>query len=163
RQSLRSPCAVAPTRRGCQTTGVGTWPGAACGCRAGVHFREVMKDSESPLAFLVRSADMRANVRSEEHTSELQSRENLVCRLLLDISTTHPHPLSLHDALPISTISSFSVCCGADEAWLPDDGRGHVAGRCMRLSRWSTLSRGDEGLGEPPGLSRPQRGHARER
>src|SRR5690606_39303875 len=25
-----------------------------------------------------------ADVRSEEHTSELQSRENLVCRLLLD-------------------------------------------------------------------------------
>src|SRR5690606_39645145 len=26
----------------------------------------------------------RANARSEEHTSELQSRENLVCRLLLE-------------------------------------------------------------------------------
>src|SRR5690606_22956294 len=39
--------------------------------------------------------------RSEEHTSELQSRENLVCRLLLDSSTTGTYPLSLHDALPI--------------------------------------------------------------
>src|SRR5690606_40384885 len=29
-------------------------------------------------------ADSRANQRSEEHTSELQSRENLVCRLLLE-------------------------------------------------------------------------------
>src|SRR5690606_13042401 len=27
---------------------------------------------------------MTANIRSEEHTSELQSRENLVCRLLLE-------------------------------------------------------------------------------
>src|SRR5690606_40782531 len=27
---------------------------------------------------------IRADVRSEEHTSELQSRENLVCRLLLE-------------------------------------------------------------------------------
>src|SRR5690606_42121240 len=27
---------------------------------------------------------IRARVRSEEHTSELQSRENLVCRLLLE-------------------------------------------------------------------------------
>src|SRR5690606_41229169 len=27
---------------------------------------------------------MRARVRSEEHTSEIQSRENLVCRLLLE-------------------------------------------------------------------------------
>src|SRR5690606_41185772 len=32
--------------------------------------------------------------RSEEHTSELQSRENLVCRLLLEKknSTLHPYP-----------------------------------------------------------------------
>src|SRR5690606_41693184 len=28
--------------------------------------------------------------RSEEHTSELQSRENLVCRLLLEKKTTRP-------------------------------------------------------------------------
>src|SRR5690242_17477044 len=39
--------------------------------------------------------------RSEEHTSELQSHVNLVCRLLLDTSTTEISPLSLHDALPI--------------------------------------------------------------
>src|SRR5690606_7378108 len=39
--------------------------------------------------------------RSEEHTSELQSRENLVCRLLLAL-TTQFCTLSLHDALPIS-------------------------------------------------------------
>src|SRR5690606_34092280 len=57
--------------------------------------------------------------RSEEHTSELQSRENLVCRLLLekkkntltrrtlslrlfnDPATTQRYTLSLHDALPI--------------------------------------------------------------
>src|SRR5690606_40268378 len=30
------------------------------------------------------SAENRDNTRSEEHTSELQSRENLVCRLLLE-------------------------------------------------------------------------------
>src|SRR6266511_1267984 len=51
------------------------------------------------------------NQRSEEHTSELQSRENLVCRLLLekkniifffnDTATTEIYTLSLHDALPI--------------------------------------------------------------
>src|SRR5690242_9495195 len=39
--------------------------------------------------------------RSEEHTSELQSHVNLVCRLLLDTSTTAIYTLSLHDALPI--------------------------------------------------------------
>src|SRR5690606_39484243 len=31
----------------------------------------------------------RFNVRSEEHTSELQSRENLVCRLLLEKKKIH--------------------------------------------------------------------------
>src|SRR5438874_441627 len=40
--------------------------------------------------------------RSEEHTSELQSRRDLVCRLLLDPASTEIFPLSLHDALPIS-------------------------------------------------------------
>src|SRR5690606_18161143 len=44
-----------------------------------------------------------AGLRSEEHTSELQSRENLVCRLLLDTATPDIYPLSLHDALPISS------------------------------------------------------------
>src|SRR5690625_4616948 len=39
--------------------------------------------------------------RSEEHTSELQSRGHLVCRLLLDAPTSDIYSLSLHDALPI--------------------------------------------------------------
>src|SRR5690242_563678 len=41
--------------------------------------------------------------RSEEHTSELQSHVNLVCRLLLENPTTPTttSTLSLHDALPI--------------------------------------------------------------
>src|SRR2546430_6805305 len=32
-----------------------------------------------------------ADVRSEEHTSELQSQSNLVCRLLLEKKKTHDH------------------------------------------------------------------------
>src|SRR5215211_4594363 len=56
--------------------------------------------------------------RSEEHTSELQSHSDLVCRLLLekkkktnflkvlfffnDTATTEIYTLSLHDALPTS-------------------------------------------------------------
>src|SRR5206468_714722 len=32
--------------------------------------------------------------RSEEHTSELQSRSDLVCRLLLERSSVHPDPHS---------------------------------------------------------------------
>src|SRR5687768_6041508 len=39
--------------------------------------------------------------RSEEHTSELQSRLHLVCRLLLERATSYTYALSLHDALPI--------------------------------------------------------------
>src|SRR5207302_1130403 len=36
------------------------------------------------IAAAARRNDIRAVSRSEEHTSELQSRENLVCRLLLE-------------------------------------------------------------------------------
>src|SRR6266478_5660416 len=57
-----------------------------------------------------------AQNRSEEHTSELQSQSNIVCRLLLekknqtsfnlvfffiDMATTDSYALSLHHALPI--------------------------------------------------------------
>src|SRR5688572_32357982 len=38
-----------------------------------------------------------AHARSEEHTSELQSQSNLVCRLLLEKKKTHHD----HDARPI--------------------------------------------------------------
>src|SRR5690606_41542878 len=34
---------------------------------------------------------LRRRTRSEEHTSELPSRENLVCRLLLDQKKSHSH------------------------------------------------------------------------
>src|SRR3712207_2036373 len=63
--------------------------------------------------------------RSEEHTSELQSRQYLVCRLLLDTqtkgdwlervfffndtATTEIYTLSLHDALPISPAGRFEI------------------------------------------------------
>src|SRR5439155_1071670 len=46
------------------------------------------------------------SARSEEHTSELQSRGHLVCRLLLVPATTDISTLSLHDALPISLLGS---------------------------------------------------------
>src|SRR2546430_13258119 len=36
---------------------------------------------------LALSASMRPRIRSEEHTSELQSQSNLVCRLLLEKKT----------------------------------------------------------------------------
>src|SRR5438876_394611 len=47
-------------------------------------------------------------LRSEEHTSELQSPVHLVCRLLLAPAATQLYPLSLHDALPISLDARMS-------------------------------------------------------
>src|SRR2546430_10276559 len=58
------------------------------------------------------ASDLRANMpvdRSEEHTSELQSQSNLVCRLLLEKKKIHPvhsilrphypdRPPRIHDA-----------------------------------------------------------------
>src|SRR5690606_41798648 len=38
----------------------------------------------NPTATRSATGDVRSRRRSEEHTSELQSRENLVCRLLLE-------------------------------------------------------------------------------
>src|SRR5690606_41742205 len=42
------------------------------------------EDVEVFLGFVSEDGTKVANSRSEEHTSELQSRENLVCRLLLE-------------------------------------------------------------------------------
>src|SRR2546430_11819429 len=45
-------------------------------------------------AFFVDSAEVSvADYRSEEHTSELQSQSNLVCRLLLEKKKTRPYRL----------------------------------------------------------------------
>src|SRR5689334_10611490 len=54
-------------------------------------------------------ANGRDVIRSEEHTSELQSQFHLVCRLLLAPPTTDIYTLSLHDALPISFTSRSSA------------------------------------------------------
>src|SRR5690625_6576494 len=40
--------------------------------------------------------------RSEEHTSELQSRGHLVCRLLLDKKTTSPRTLDVADVVSLT-------------------------------------------------------------
>src|SRR5260370_29256784 len=47
------------------------------------------KDFTGPYV-LLRSSLRRVACRSEEHTSELQSHLNLVCRLLLEKKKTHP-------------------------------------------------------------------------
>src|SRR5260370_28217893 len=44
-------------------------------------------------------------LRSEEHTSELQSHLNLVCRLLLEKKKNSPHTVFLNTAVRISRCS----------------------------------------------------------
>src|SRR5256712_9971052 len=51
-------------------------------------------------ARLVRDYGARARFRSEEHTSELQSRSDLVCRLLLEKKKSN---IDCHEALSAST------------------------------------------------------------
>src|SRR5690606_41033565 len=48
--------------------------------------QEIAMENRLPIIYLVDSAGVYLPMqdRSEEHTSELQSRENLVCRLLLE-------------------------------------------------------------------------------
>src|SRR5690606_27699493 len=50
---------------------------------ARVLFEDYLALNQKP-SMVVIEASMLTRARSEEHTSELQSRENLVCRLLLD-------------------------------------------------------------------------------
>src|SRR5947209_6427385 len=66
--------------------------------------------------------------RSEEHTSELQSRQYLVCRLLLDTAPTEIYTLSLHDALPIFRASPVvqQIYIGSGVAALASRPRGHA-------------------------------------
>src|SRR3712207_8679122 len=49
----------------------------------------------------------RSRSRSEEHTSELQSRQYLVCRLLLEKNTNTT--IYIHDAPPLNTLNCFTT------------------------------------------------------
>src|SRR5262245_46512405 len=61
----------------------------------GLERLDMLPSESSPLLLFL-------GVRSEEHTSELQSLRHLVCRLLLAPLRSVIYTLSLHDALPIS-------------------------------------------------------------
>src|SRR5690625_6178275 len=72
-------------------------PGAQASClatelrdRHGVETLVVPLPKESSIE------ERHARTRSEEHTSELQSRGHLVCRLLLDTKKTHQDTLQVH-------------------------------------------------------------------
>src|SRR5690606_10736322 len=58
-----------------------------CASQVALAVAPVAQESEIPLVVMQSGVDgvlAAGNYRSEEHTSELQSRENLVCRLLLE-------------------------------------------------------------------------------
>src|SRR5688572_31983575 len=62
---------------------------------------EVVEHEPPPLARLRHLGRARPVGRSEEHTSELQSQSNLVCRLLL-VKTNHDQPIAPTKARTIS-------------------------------------------------------------
>src|SRR5688572_32010976 len=53
-------------------------------CSGGVAYPTTSPSGASPVASGCRNAASPSSARSEEHTSELQSQSNLVCRLLLE-------------------------------------------------------------------------------
>src|SRR5271165_7241580 len=66
-------------------------------------FRSAVHSSRDVQIYRIENGNATEYFRSEEHTSELQSRENLVCRLMLEKKKQKPHPhlgpanrLSLH-------------------------------------------------------------------
>src|SRR5690349_22343866 len=58
--------------------------GPVVGCRGAVCCAPTRQDGCDSRSFLVLNVLLSAFARSEEHTSELQSRRDLVCRLLLE-------------------------------------------------------------------------------
>src|SRR5947207_514667 len=91
-----------------------------------------------------RSAHRRAAPRSEEHTSELQSHSDLVCRLLLVPAPHDIYTLSLHDALPIS------VPGGTALPWSISSDSSALAVRARSSSSSSTPEPAARALGSPP-------------
>src|SRR2546430_6612467 len=54
-----------------------------------------MPSDKDNLFTILTARELNPNLRSEEHTSELQSQSNLVCRLLLEKKNTSNSPLIL--------------------------------------------------------------------
>src|SRR5690606_40993717 len=77
----------------------------------------------------VTQAVARAALRSEEHTSELQSRENLVCRLLLEKKNRHRHARNPRTGSPPTAVPDDRDPAAASAASLPRPPAVHPTGR----------------------------------
>src|SRR5436309_4314252 len=80
-------------------------------------FRSGEWRAKGELAFPGKSArpqprlDAERIARSEEHTSELQSRENLVCRLLLEKKKNHRRLMPSHSGASRRTLHMRPASC----------------------------------------------------
>src|SRR2546430_13372213 len=72
---------------------------------AGAGLNSMLRDEDQAREFLKRHQDK----RSEEHTSELQSQSNLVCRLLLEKKKTSPRDSSITPPVSFSSRSRASA------------------------------------------------------
>src|SRR5690554_7266567 len=60
-------------------------------------YKHIAHDFEDPLTWSHNKVEGKLDYRSEEHTSELQSRPHLVCRLLLEKKKKLTQPTPLHN------------------------------------------------------------------
>src|SRR5687768_17635760 len=114
---FRSPscCATQPA-----TATIGRWPVSSSIClNSPSRVKSFSSAFSRTLQVLISTTS--ASCRSEEHTSELQSRLHLVCRLLLEkkkkhteLNCYHPRnttspPHSFHAALPLYCTFNYSI------------------------------------------------------
>src|SRR2546430_7057013 len=92
-----------------------------------------------------RELEKRMAQRSEEHTSELQSQSNLVCRLLLEKKnlTKIPDFIPLEHTSPLVTCSVINQCfwLAAPAAPLSLHPRSRYVSPCLRCLYVATLGR----------------------
>src|SRR5258707_3192858 len=75
----------------------GPWSGVpAIGAPSGVGFPSPVPANVEMIPVFISILRIRWFLRSEEHTSELQSRQYLVCRLLLEKKKKNDHVFTLH-------------------------------------------------------------------